>query len=65
MLRLPGTVCLGKDWGNSTNWIIVQMLDSTFLMTTEMMIDDLMFLLLMLAISLWILGNLMFHTMYE
>lgn len=35
----------------------VQMLDSTFLMMTEMMIDDLMFLLLMLAISLWILGN--------
>ena len=35
----------------------VQMLDSTFLMMTEMMIDELMFLLLMLAISLWILGN--------
>jgi hypothetical protein len=32
----------------------VQMLDSTFLMTTETMIDDLMSLLLMLAISLWI-----------
>jgi DNA polymerase epsilon subunit 1 len=35
----------------------VQMLDSTFLMMTVMMIDDLMFLLPMLAISLWILGN--------
>jgi len=41
----------------------VQMLDSTFLMMTEMMIDDLMFLLLMLAILLWILGNSMFPTM--
>ena len=41
----------------------VQMLDSTFLMMTEMMIDDLMFLLLMLAILLWILGNGMFLIM--
>ena len=31
-----------------------QMLDSTFLMMTEMTINDLMPLLLMLAISLWI-----------
>jgi hypothetical protein len=42
----------------------VQMLDSTFLMMTEMMIDDLMFLLPMLAISLWILGNGTFLIMY-
>jgi len=41
----------------------VRMLDSTFLMMTEMMIDDLMFLLLMLAILLWILGNGMFLIM--
>jgi hypothetical protein len=42
---------------------VVRMLDSTFLMMTEMMIDDLMFLLLMLAILLWILGNGMFLIM--
>jgi hypothetical protein len=40
------------------------MLDLTFLMTNEMMIDDLMLLLPMLAISLWILGNGMYHIMY-
>jgi len=39
------------------------MLDSTFLMMNEMMRDDLMLLLLMLAISLWILGNGMCHIM--
>jgi hypothetical protein len=44
---------------------IAQMLDSTFLTTHEMMINDLMFLLLMPAILLWILGNGMYHTMYE
>jgi len=41
------------------------MLDSTSLMMTEMMIDDLMFLLPMRAILLWILGNGMFLIMCE
>jgi len=41
------------------------MLDSTFLMMTEMMIDDLMLLLPMQAILLWILGNGMFLIMCE
>jgi hypothetical protein len=44
---------------------IAQMLDSTFLTTHEMMINDLMFLLQMLVILLWILENGTYHTMYE
>lgn len=43
---------------------IVRMLASTFSMTTVMMSDDLMFLWRMRAISLWILGNGMYHIMY-
>lgn len=49
---------------NNANAIIVRMLDLTSLMTTVMMNDDLMPLLLMLAILLWILENGMCRTMY-
>jgi len=55
-------VCAVVWKGKMLMWI-VQTLDSTSLMMTEMMIDDLMFLLLMRAISLWILGNGMFLIM--
>lgn len=49
---------------DSADDMAVRMLDLTSLMMTVMTNDDLMFLLLMLAISLWILGNGMYHTMY-
>jgi len=54
------------DGGEGDGQLInaVQMLDSTFLMTTEMTIDEIMFQLRMLAISLWILENGMYHTTY-
>jgi hypothetical protein len=52
MLHMFG---VGKE--ARTDERIVQMLDSTFSMTTVMICDDLIILWLMRAISLWILEN--------
>ena len=67
MLRLPGMMDPIKNPGEILiGLFVVQVLDLTFLMmTNEMIINDLMPLLLTLAISLWTFGNGMYHIMYE
>jgi len=69
MLRLPGmsnSQLVLTDMGLLIVRHVAPMLDLTFLMmTNEMIINDLMPLLLTLAISLWTFGNGMYHIMYE
>ena len=69
MLRLPGmsnSQLVLTDMGLLIVRHVAPMLDLTFLMMTNaMIVNDLMPLLLMLAILLWTFGNGMYHIMYE
>jgi len=71
MLRLPGKLDFRASFMRNLHRLlivahVVQTLDLTFLMMTNaMIVNDLMPLLLMLAILLWTFGNGMYHIMYE